>query len=236
MFVRDPRERIQATARSASKDDPFHGREVIALERDTRRALSFTVVPPRFSRLETIPDVMLIEPQVWRDQRGWFVEAYRASDYAAAGIVTDLVQENQSFSASRFVLRGLHFQIEPKAQAKLVRCLEGRIFDVVVDLRRGSPTYARYASTILNADEPRLVWVPSGFAHGFLTLSARASVVYQQTAEYSPRHERAIRWNDPQLAIPWPLEGASPLMSRKDAEAPFLAEVEDQFVWSKPGV
>jgi dTDP-4-dehydrorhamnose 3,5-epimerase len=170
--------------------------------------------------------VLFVTLHVWEDARGWFAETYKTSDYLVGGVDLVFVQENQSVSTSRFVLRGLHYQVEPRAHAKLVRCLEGQIFDVAVDLRRDSPTYRRYASTVLSGTEPRCLWIPKGFAHGFLTLTERASVLYKQTAEYSPAHERAVRWNDPALNIAWPLGGAQPLLSEKDEHAPLLVEME----------
>ena len=182
-------------------------------------------MPPRVSPHPVIPQILVIEPLVQRDSRGTFVEAYKASDYAAIGITTRFVQDNQSVS-TRWVLRGLHFQVPPRAQAKLVRCVEGEVFDVAVDLRPEAPTFGRYASITLRAEEQRLVWIPVGFAHGFLTLSDRATVAYQQTDEYSPGHEGAVRWDDPSLNIQWPLKGAAPLLSDKDARAPLLTALQ----------
>lgn len=182
-------------------------------------------MPPRVSPNEVIPQILVVEPLVRRDSRGTFIEAYKASDYAAIGISARFVQDNQSVS-TRWALRGLHFQVPPHAQAKLVRCVEGAVFDVAVDLRPDSPTFRRYASMTLKAEEQRLIWIPVGFAHGFLTVSDRATVVYQQTNEYSPGHEGTIRWNDPSIDIKWPLDGADPLLSDKDARAPLLSDVD----------
>jgi dTDP-4-dehydrorhamnose 3,5-epimerase len=190
----------------------------------------------RFTRHQLIPDVIFVDLKQWRDERGWFMETYKASEFAEAGISAQFVQENQSFSARPNVLRGLHFQVEPRAQAKLVRCTEGRIFDVAVDIREGSPTYRKCACVVLTAEEPRLLWVPVGFAHGFLTMSEQATVVYKQTSEYAPSHERSIRWSDPELAIPWPLAGNEPVVAAKDAEAPLMKDVERHFAWGRRSI
>jgi dTDP-4-dehydrorhamnose 3,5-epimerase len=182
-------------------------------------------VVPRVSPHAVIPDILAIEPEVWRDRRGSFIEVHKATEYQAIGIEATFVQENQSVS-KRWVLRGLHYQVSPHAHAKLVRCVEGAVFDVAVDLRADSPTFGRYASTTLRAEDQRVLWIPVGFAHGFLTLSERATVVYLQTAEYSPAHERSVRWDDPSIGVKWPLEGYAPVLSEKDARAPFLTEIE----------
>ncbi len=191
-------------------------------------------MPPTFVPHPQVPDVLLVERELWNDRRGWFTETYRRSDYRAQKLHAQFVQENQSLSTSKFVLRGLHYQIEPHAHAKLVRCLEGRIFDVAVDLRQGSPTYKRHAATLMGAADTFSVWIPIGFAHGFLSLTDRASVLYKQTTEYSPAHERAIRWDDPELHIQWPLDGMRPLMSGKDEAAPLLADAEAPFRFTDP--
>jgi dTDP-4-dehydrorhamnose 3,5-epimerase len=182
-------------------------------------------VQPTFTPHAVIPQILIVEPLIRSDSRGTFIEAYKASDYDAVGITARFVQDNQSVS-TRWVLRGLHFQLPPRAQAKLVRCIEGEVFDVAVDLRPDAPTYRRYASVTLKAEEQRLIWIPVGFAHGFLTLSERATVVYQQTNEYSPNHEGLVRWDDPSLNIKWPLGRTVPLLSDKDARAPFLSELD----------
>lgn len=174
---------------------------------------------------DDLPDVILVTPRAFGDERGWFMETFKRSDFAAHGIAGPFVQDDHSRSQERWVLRGLHFQIAPAAQGKLVRCTEGEIFDVAVDLRPGTSTYRRCACVTLSAREPRLVWIPPGFAHGFLTLSDGAEVQYKHTHEYSPEHARRVRWDDPQLAIPWPLDGRRPLTSRPDAAAPLLAEI-----------
>jgi len=166
--------------------------------------------------------VLLLEPRVFEDERGFFMEAFNARAFReATGADCTFVQDNHSRSA-RNVLRGLHYQVPPMAQGKLVWVVQGEIYDVVVDLRRGSPGFGRWSATVLDAATPRQLWVPPGFAHGFLVLSERADVFYKTTAFYSAAHERAIAWNDPRLAIDWP-HGA-PLLSAKDRAAPGFDE------------
>jgi dTDP-4-dehydrorhamnose 3,5-epimerase len=159
--------------------------------------------------------VLVIEPVVHRDHRGFFLETWRADRYAEAGVPVGFVQDNHSRSA-RGTLRGLHYQVE-EVQGKLVRCAAGEIFDVAVDLRRGSPSYGRWAAATLSENDHRQLWIPPGCAHGFYVLSEIADVVYKCTAPYSPAHERVIRWDDPDLAIAWPLAGGAPVVSPKDA-------------------
>jgi dTDP-4-dehydrorhamnose 3,5-epimerase len=159
--------------------------------------------------------VLVIEPVVHRDHRGFLLETWRADRYAEAGLPVGFVQDNHSRSA-RGTLRGLHYQVE-ELQGKLVRCAAGEIFDVAVDLRRGSPTYGRWAAATLSEKDHRQLWIPPGCAHGFYVLSEIADVVYKCTAPYAPAHERVIRWDDPDLAISWPLVGGAPVVSPKDA-------------------
>jgi dTDP-4-dehydrorhamnose 3,5-epimerase len=163
----------------------------------------------------SIPDVCIIQPKVWTDTRGFFLEMWHSDRFAQAGIGQSFVQDNQSRSV-KGTLRGLHYQIE-QVQGKLVRVVTGRIFDVAVDLRRGSPTFARWVGTELSEENNRQLWIPPGFAHGFYVLSEQADMVYKCTAHYSAEHERTLRWDDPELAIEWPLRGAAPLLSDKDA-------------------
>ena len=174
----------------------------------------------------SLPGVILIEPKVFEDERGFFMETWRASLYREAGIDAEFVQENVSRSLHRHTLRGLHYQVvEP--QGKLVRVVEGSVFDVAVDLRRGSPNYRKWVGFELSADDRRLLWIPPGFGHGFLVTSDAAEFEYKCTAYYAPEHDRAIRWDDPDIGIDWPLEeGAAPVLSDKDANAPFLADAE----------
>jgi len=186
-------------------------------------------MPFKFKRFETLPDVMLIEPQVFPDERGWFAETYKRNEFEAQDITLDFVQDNHSRSTTRAILRGLHFQKEPAAQGKLVRCILGEIFDVAVDIRKGSPTYAKWVSATLSADNHVMMWVPAGFAHGVLAISEITEIIYKVTAPYSPNHDRSVRWNDPTIGITWPI--TNPILSRKDAEAPLLKDVDNNFVW-----
>ena len=178
-----------------------------------------------------MPEVVLIEPTVFTDERGWFAETYRKSDFVENGILFEFTQDNYSCSTTRGVLRGLHFQKDPCAQGKLVHCLVGEVFDVAVDIRKGSPTYGRWISTDLSAGNHCALWVPPGFAHGFLTLTETTQIVYKVTSEFSALHDRSIRWNDPTIGIKWPI--ANPILSQKDQNAPFLTEADNNFVWNR---
>jgi dTDP-4-dehydrorhamnose 3,5-epimerase len=172
---------------------------------------------------------LLLTPRVLGDERGFFFESWNQQAFNAAAGDTAFVQDNHSRS-SRGVLRGLHYQLPPHPQGKLVRCVLGEIFDVAVDIRRSSPTFGQWVGAVLSADNKQQLWVPAGFAHGFLTLSEQAEVLYKTTDFWSRECERAIRWDDPQLAIAWPLEvlaGAEPQLSEKDAVAPLLAELAE---------
>ena len=173
-------------------------------------------------------DVKILVPRRFGDDRGWFAEVFNAATFASAGLPAEFVQDNQSFSA-RGVLRGLHYQLG-KPQGKLVRVLSGHIWDVAVDLRRGSPDFGKHAAfdlRPLNAEgELELLWIPEGFAHGFVVLSETAEVLYKTTDSYHPAGERAIRWDDPTLAIPWPIDGLVPSVSDKDAKAVAFADAE----------
>ena len=171
-----------------------------------------------------IPEVLVIEPKVFGDARGFFYESWNERDFdAAVGRPVRFVQDNHSASA-RHVLRGLHYQVR-QPQGKLVRVVAGEVYDVVVDLRRSSPTFGRAVSERLSADNHRMMWVPEGFAHGFLVLSERAEFLYKTTDYYAPEHERTLLWNDPALGIDWPLAGA-PLLKPKDAAGAPLASAE----------
>lgn len=172
-----------------------------------------------------LPDVLLLKPKVYADSRGYFFESFNAGAFAeATGLAVDFVQDNHSCSV-REVLRGLHYQVPPASQGKLVRVAAGEIFDVAVDVRRSSPTFGRWTGQILSADNRLQLWIPAGFAHGFLTLSAAAEVLYKTTAYYQPACERTILWSDPDLGIAWPLSG-TPLLSAKDREGVPFATVE----------
>ena len=166
-----------------------------------------------------IPDVFVIEPRVFGDERGFFFESYNEKAFnEATGVSPRFVQDNHSKSV-KGVLRGLHYQLPPKAQGKLVRVVQGEVFDVAVDIRKNSPTYGQYVAEILSADNKKQLWIPPGFAHGFLTLSDTAEFLYKTTDTWSPEHERAIQWNDATLNIPWPLNGMTPTLAAKDAGA-----------------
>jgi dTDP-4-dehydrorhamnose 3,5-epimerase len=172
--------------------------------------------------------ILEIVPRKFGDARGFFSETYSGKHFADAGIDISWVQDNQSFSAGKDVLRGLHFQLDPFAQDKLIRVLRGSIFDVAVDLRKASPTYGKWTSCVLSSQAWNQLLVPRGFAHGFLTLEPDVEVLYKVSAPYAPEHDRCIRWNDPAIGIDWPLEGREPILSGKDAAAPFLADIASQ--------
>jgi dTDP-4-dehydrorhamnose 3,5-epimerase len=178
-------------------------------------------------RLE-LDGVIEIVPKKFGDARGFFSETYSVKRFAEAGIDIDWVQDNQSFSAEKGVLRGLHFQLAPFAQDKLIRVLRGSIFDVAVDLRKASPTYGKWVSCVLSAEAWNQLLVPKGFAHGFVTLEPNVEVLYKVSAPYAPEHDRGICWNDPAIGIAWPLEGREPVLSGKDAAAPYLADIAEQ--------
>ncbi len=171
----------------------------------------------------SIPDVMLIEPDLFGDQRGFFMETWRKDLFSAHGIDRDFVQDNHSRSC-RSTLRGLHYQIKC-CQGKLVRVTMGEVFDVAVDLRRSSPFFGQWVGERLSAENKRQMWIPEGFAHGFLVLSQGADFVYKTTDYFAPEHERTIAWNDPQINIQWPLAG-EPLLSAKDRAAVALRDAE----------
>jgi dTDP-4-dehydrorhamnose 3,5-epimerase len=173
----------------------------------------------------TIPDVVLIEPKVFGDERGFFYESFnqRAFD-RAIGTEHQFVQDNHSRSV-KGVLRGLHYQLSPHSQGKLVRCVSGAVFDVAVDIRCKSPSFGHWVAMELSAANHRQLWVPPGFAHGFITLSETADFLYKTTEYYEPSHDRSIAWNDPEIAIRWPDMGAPPQLSAKDSAAPLLKMV-----------
>jgi dTDP-4-dehydrorhamnose 3,5-epimerase len=173
----------------------------------------------------TIPDIILIEPKVFGDERGFFMETFHADRYAEAGIPTNFVQDNHSGSRQG-TLRGLHYQIH-QTQGKLLRVIAGEIFDVAVDIRRSSPTFGQWVSAVLSADNKRQLWVPPGFAHGFYVLSDWAELNYKTTDFYAPEWERSILWSDPEIGIKWPiLPGTEPLLSTKDTQARLLAHTD----------
>lgn len=176
-----------------------------------------------------LPDVCEIVPPRFADARGFFSETWSAPALAAAGIGTGFVQDNHSLSVEAGVLRGLHYQEPPFAQAKLVRVVRGAIWDVAVDIRHGSPTFGHWVGLHVSAEAWNQILVPEGFAHGFVTLEPSTEVVYKVSAAYSREHDRGLRWDDPALAIAWPLEGRAPLLSDKDRNAPLLADAAPAF-------
>jgi len=175
-----------------------------------------------------VPELIELTPRRFGDDRGFFSEVWNHARFAEAGIPAQFVQDNVSLSRTRGVLRGLHFQTPPAAQAKLVRVSRGSIFDVGVDIRRSSPTFGRWAGVVLSAEKWNQLYVPEGFAHGFVTLEDDTEVTYKVSAAYSPEHDRSIRFDDPAIGIAWPLDG-DPVLSDKDAAAPLLADVETGF-------
>ena len=174
-------------------------------------------------RTTPIDGLLVIEPKVFADERGFFMESFKASDFAAFGITQDFVQDNHSKSR-KGVIRGLHFQRAPYAQGKLVRVTRGRAWDVAVDLRKGSPTFGTWCAVELSADNHLLFWIPEGFAHGFLALEDDTELLYKCTAEYNPTSDGGVRWNDPDIGVAWPQIGVSPLISSKDAVLPLLKD------------
>lgn len=171
-----------------------------------------------------IPGPLILQPKVFGDDRGFFMESWNASAFAQAGLDLTFVQDNHSRS-QKGVLRGMHFQ-NPGPQGKLVRVVRGAVFDAVVDLRRSSPTYGQWAGLVLSAENKRMFWVPEGFAHGFLTLEDDTDFLYKCTAPYTPQHEASLAWDDPEVGIEWPLDGIEPKLSAKDAAGVRLADVK----------
>ena len=178
----------------------------------------------------TLSGVVVIETRLFRDDRGYFTETYKQSDFIKAGITDPFVQDNFSYS-SQGILRGLHYQKAPRAQAKLVSVARGEIFDVAVDIRQTSPTFGQWFGLRLSGENGRLLYIPAGFAHGFCVLSNEACVNYKVNAEYDPSVDRGIIWNDPDLGIAWPIR--SPLLSPKDAALPRLCDADNNFVFSR---
>lgn len=176
--------------------------------------------------------VQLIRPRRFGDDRGWFTETYNEARFVEDGITCRFVQDNHSLSVPRFTLRGLHFQTPPHAQDKLVRCIRGRIFDVAVDVRKDSSTYGNWVGAELSAENGHQLFVPVGFAHGFLTLEDNCEVVYKCSALYAPDHDGGIAWNDPDIAIDWPMpENTLPELSGKDGKQPTLADFDSPFAY-----
>jgi dTDP-4-dehydrorhamnose reductase/dTDP-4-dehydrorhamnose 3,5-epimerase len=174
-----------------------------------------------------IKDLIVIEPKIFGDHRGWFTETYSKEKFKEFGVDIDFVQDNHSFSAQKGTLRGLHFQLNPKAQTKLVRCTKGKILDVAVDLREGSPTYKKWIAVELTEENKKQLLVPKGFAHGFLTLTEDVEVQYKVDEYYSPENDRSIRFDDPEIGVVWGVD--SPVLSGKDLNAPLLKESDIGF-------
>ena len=164
--------------------------------------------------------VFIVEPQVFGDARGWFMESWSKRKFAEAGLDIEFLQDNQSFSATKGTLRGLHYQLNPMAQAKVVRCTRGEIFDVAVDIRKNSPQYAKWTGVVLSAENKKQFFIPRGFAHGFITLTDDVEVQYKADNYYAPEFDGNIRWNDPQIGVKWPFEPV--ILSDKDRNAPFI--------------
>ncbi len=184
-------------------------------------------MPFKFKKMD-IPEVILVEAQPFPDERGFFMESFKESIFETNGINTKFVQDNYSHSI-KGVLRGLHYQKDPKAQAKLVMVTRGEIFDVAVDIRKGSPTYGKWIGEILSDQNHRLLYVPQGFAHGFLVLSNESDVLYKVNSEYSAENDRGILWNDPEVGVKWPID--KPIVSKKDMEQPVLKNSDNNFVY-----
>ncbi len=182
-----------------------------------------------------IPGVKILEPDCHGDYRGWFMETYSTEKYAEAGITNVFVQDNHSMSQKKGTLRGLHFQNNPKSQAKLVRCTRGRVIDVAVDLRKGSPTYKQWVSVELSAENKKQFYIPRGFAHGFLTLTDDVEFEYKVDNLYSKEHDRGIRYDDPSIGVDWGglLDGIEPILSEKDINGPLLKESDVNFVYNE---
>lgn len=183
-------------------------------------------------KLETsLPGVYIIEPQVFGDHRGYFMETYSTEAMAQIGIHDVFVQDNQSFTAQKGTLRGIHFQNQPMSQAKLVRVAQGVVMDVAVDLRKGSPTYLQWTATELSAENKRMLYIPQGFGHGFVTLTDNVEFCYKVDNLYSKEHDRGIRFNDPAIGVEWGVE--NPILSQKDTSSPLLKDSDCNFVYGE---
>lgn len=184
----------------------------------------------------TLSDVKLIHPLRHRDGRGYFSETYSKDDLLAAGVDIEFVQDNHVFSAQNGTVRGLHFQVPPFAQSKLVRVVRGAIFDVAVDIRVGSPTFGQHVSAVISAEVWNQILVPIGFAHGLVTLEPNTEVIYKVSSRYSSKHDKGLLWNDPALGIDWPVKEAEAILSEKDRRQPTLAELPDYFHYDHGGI
>jgi dTDP-4-dehydrorhamnose 3,5-epimerase len=182
----------------------------------------FTFTPTR------VPDVVLVASRSFADDRGWFSEGFKSSEFGAAGLPTQFVQDNRSRSR-RGVIRGLHFQRDPMAQGKLVACGKGAVWDVAVDLRVGSPSFGEWVAEELTEDNGKMLWIPAGFGHGFAALTESADLVYKCTQEYSGAHDGGVKWDDPELDISWPINSHDVIVSAKDRDLPLLADCDHGF-------
>lgn len=179
-----------------------------------------------------IEGLKVVEPKVFGDHRGWFMETYNEESFQKAGINISFVQDNQSFSATKGTLRGLHYQLNPKAQTKLVRCTKGAIYDVAVDIRKNSPTFGKWFGIELSAENKKQLLIPQGFAHGFMTITDDVEVQYKVDNLYAPDCDRGILWSDPAIGIEWPLD-IKPVLSEKDEKAPLLKDAEHNFTFGE---
>ncbi len=186
-------------------------------------------MPFIFKKLE-IPEVVLIETKVFEDGRGFFMETYKRSDFTMAGIEDDFFQDNCS-NSKKGAVRGLHYQKNPKAQAKIVRCAGGEVFDAAVDIRKGSPTFGKWVGAVLSGKNKKQLYIPEGFAHGFCVLSDEAQVLYKASSEFSPENDRGILYNDPEINIKWPAKNL--IISEKDLKNPLLAQADNNFIYNK---
>ncbi len=187
-------------------------------------------MPFEFERCE-IPEVVLVKPKVFGDERGFFMESFKASDFEKFGLPTEYTQDNHSKSKAG-VLRGLHYQLDPFAQGKLVRVVTGKIFDVAVDIRKGSPTYGKWVGRELSEQNKHMLWVPAGFAHGVYVLEDDSHLLYKCTGEYAPQVEQSLIWNDPEVGIQWPFTG-EPQLAEKDAKGLSLSQLNNNYVYKK---
>lgn len=178
-----------------------------------------------------LPGVFILEPKVFGDHRGYFMETYSKKVFEELGITADFVQDNESYTAAKGTLRGIHFQNQPMSQAKLVRVLQGAVMDVAVDLRKGSPTYLQWVAVELSAENKRMFYIPQGFGHGFLTLTDDVKFVYKVDQLYSAENDRSIRFDDPTIGVVWGID--SPILSKKDENAPLLKDSDCNFVFSE---
>jgi dTDP-4-dehydrorhamnose 3,5-epimerase len=180
-----------------------------------------------------IPDVKILQPVRHEDSRGFFSEIFNARDLAETGIELNIVQENFALSKQAYTVRGIHFQTPPYEQTKLIQVVSGAIYDVAVDLRKGSPWYGQYVGAKISAEEWNQILVPAGFGHGLCTLEPNTAVIYKVTQHFSKQHDAGIFWNDPELDIPWPIDDAKPVLSAKDAALPMLANFATPFVYEE---